>query len=125
MSENTCAVHDLVLDGMTERMDRISKGQSELKDLIIKAQKEYLHHIQATSDANRRAIDNLSVELKEEVEKFNERDREYLIRINDLKDRCTEMINQLKIKHAIYTGVGISLATAFTFAVHAINIFLK
>ena len=125
MSENTCSIHNLVMDGMTERMDRISKGQSELKDLILKAQKEYLHYIQSTSDANRRAIDNLSIELKEEVEKFNERDREYLIRINDLKDRCTEMIDQLKIKHAIYTGVGISLATAFTFAVHAINIFLK
>lgn len=103
MPETTCAVHTVLMEGLQDQIGAIDSKQEEVKDLILNAHKESLNHIQVSAERNRTEIDKLTVKLDDEITKFHERDREYLISINDLK-----------IKHAIYsalaTGVAITLS---------------
>ena len=97
-------MHDVLMNSLQDQINNIERGQDEVKDLIVTAHKESLNHIQVSTEKNRQDIADLRSQLRDEIEKVHERDREYLIAINDLK-----------IKHGLYTGVGISAATILTF----------
>ena len=123
MSEqHTCAVHDVLMNGLQDQISNIEKGQDELKhnikngqdeikDFILQAHSESLKHIQISTDKNREDIAKIQYKLDSTIDKFQERDREYLM-----------TVNSLKTKHAMITGFGISAATILTFLLNMTRI---
>ncbi len=108
---NECAIHSVVIDGLQEQISQIDRNQKEVKDLIISAHKESLSYIQNSTDGNRRDIEKLSIKLDGEIFKMYERDRENL-----------KAINELKMKHGLYTGIGITGAAVLTWLINAMNV---
>jgi len=120
-AEHTCAIHDVVMNGFNDHISAIEVGQKELKELLIELHKENLSHIKTSSEKNRVALEKLNARLETEVNKFYDRDREYLIKVHDLQTKLSEKITQVKNKVLIITGAGISVATAVTVLAHILK----
>lgn len=116
--QHTCAVHDVLMGGLQDQITSIEKGQNDLrddikvafegtKDFILNAHTESLKHIQVSTEKNREDITSVQCKLDKTIDKFQDRDREYL-----------HAIENLKIKHAVITSLGISAAALLSFFIN-------
>lgn len=98
-SENTCAVHDLVVEHMNYQIAQIEKGQQDMKDLMEKHHRETLEGIRQISDLQREEIKEINTKLDQELEKLRCEQRE-----------LQHSLQSLKMRIAYMTGGGIAAA---------------
>jgi len=114
---HTCAVHDVIMNGLQVQIDSIEKGQGEVKDLIVQAHKESLSHLRATAEKNREDIIRLENKLDAELCKFISRDREYLMSLNTLKLETNRAIDAISAKQLALTAGGVAVAATISFLI--------
>jgi hypothetical protein len=128
-TQHTCAVHDVLMGSLQDQINSIEKGQKEVKDLIVLSHKEAQAtsensrmSIEVSAEKNAAAINRLSDRLDEEITKFYERDREYILALNDLKIETNNSLSALKAKHMALTVGGIAVTGTVTFLLNFFRI---
>ena len=121
-TQNTCAVHDILMNSLQDQITNIENGQKEVKDLIVSSSKESIKHTRMYAEESKQAIDKLADRLDDEITKFHERDREYILALNDMRIETNNSLNLLKAKHMALTMGGIAIAGTVTFLLNLFRV---